>query len=77
LLLCLRGLLQRAPCQTDRRVIRAVLTDDGQAQTTLAEAVRTRIIAETGEEAFTQLTSILARFAPAAPPAATSSSINP
>jgi DNA-binding MarR family transcriptional regulator len=63
------GLLRRAPDATDRRVTLAELTEQGvqaveEAGLVLAEAVRTRIVAEIGLAQFEELATLLTRLSP-------------
>ncbi len=63
------GLLRRTPDATDRRVTLAELTDRGvhavqEAGLVLAEAVRTRIVAEIGLTQFEELASVLTQLSP-------------
>lgn len=63
------GLIQRSPCQTDRRVVRATLTPAGleaarRAADILAEALRRDVVAKIGPEDFARLTALAAALDP-------------
>ncbi|WP_051807998.1 MarR family winged helix-turn-helix transcriptional regulator [Actinoplanes subtropicus] len=63
------GLIERSPCQTDRRVVRATLTPAGleaaqQAADILAEALRRDVIGKIGPEDFARLTALAAAVDP-------------
>jgi len=65
------GLIERSPCTTDRRVVRATLTPHGfevsrQAADALAEALRQQVIGKTGEDDFVRLTDLIAAVDPCA-----------
>ena len=59
------GLIERSPCMTDRRVVRATLTGPGcevaeQVAEILAEALDREIVSKIGEEQFASLASVVA-----------------
>ena len=63
------GLIERSPCQNDRRVVRATLTPAGleaahQAAGILVEAVRREVVGKLGEDDFGRLTALAAAVDP-------------
>jgi DNA-binding MarR family transcriptional regulator len=59
------GLIERSPCQTDRRVVRATLTPQGlqaagHAADLLADAVQQQVIARIGEDGLARLAGLVA-----------------
>lgn len=58
------GLIERSPCTTDRRVVRAKLTTDGlraaqQAADIMVSALNREVIGKIGQEDFARLTNLV------------------
>jgi DNA-binding MarR family transcriptional regulator len=67
------GFIERSPCKTDRRVVRATLTPAGleaarQAAGVLAEALRRDVIGKIGHDDFVRLAALATAVDPAADP---------
>lgn len=63
------GLIERTPCQSDRRVVRATLTAPGlqaaeQAAAVLADAVKQQVIARIGEDGLARLAGLVTAVDP-------------